>query len=284
MGITGLLSGVLYIAAVFLLLLAGKITYNFTRRSFNLKTELVEKDNLALAIALGGYFLGLTLALGGALAGAAPSLAKGLQSTLIYGAVAIVLLNLSIRVNDCFILTHCSLEKEIIEDQNCGVGLVAAANHVAVGLILYGVISGEGGGLLALLVFWALGQGTLILAAKVYDFITPFRLSEVIERGNIAVGAALAGVLLALGNIVRFAVQGTFVSWSHSLVSFAVVTLLGLLLLPLVRLATDKFILPGARLTREMVGQEVPNIGAGVLEGTIYVSISFIVGWCFGGG
>ena len=27
----------------------------------------------------------------------------------------------------------------------------------------------------------------------------------------------LAGVLLALGNIVRFAVQGNFVSWSKSL-------------------------------------------------------------------
>ena len=47
-----------------------------------------------------------------------------------------------------------SLEKEIIADRNCGVGLVVAANHVAMGLILYGVISGEGGGLAALLVFW----------------------------------------------------------------------------------------------------------------------------------
>ena len=33
----------------------------------------------------------------------------------------------------------------------------------------------------ALLVFWALGQTTLILAAKVYDLITPCHLSEVIE-------------------------------------------------------------------------------------------------------
>ena len=157
--------------------------------------------------------------------------------------MAIILLNVSIRLNDCLILTRCSLEKEIIADRNCGVGLIIAANHVAVGLILYGVISGEGGGLLALLVFWALGQATLILAAKVYDLITPFHLSEVIEKGNVAVGAALAGVLLALGNIVRFAVQGTFVSWSSSLLSFAAVALLGLVLLPLVRLAIDRLIM-----------------------------------------
>ena len=276
------LSGLLYIVAAFLLFLVGKLAYDFHRRSFNLNAELLERDNLALAIALSGYFLGLTLAVGGALAGTASTLAKGLLSTLGYGLIAIVLLNVSIRLNEWLIFTNFRLEKEIIADRNCGAGLVVAANHVAVGLILYGVISGEGGGLAALLVFWALGQATLILAAKVYDLITPFHLSEVIEKGNVAVGAALAGVLLALGNIVRFAVQGNFVSWSKSLTSFAAVAILGLILLPLVRLAIDKLIMtPGHSLTREEVGQQVPNIGAGVLEGSLYLCISFLIGWCF---
>jgi uncharacterized membrane protein YjfL (UPF0719 family) len=275
------LFGLAYITAAFLLFVAGKLTYDFHRRHLNLNAELLERDNLALALALSGYFLGLTLAVGGALAGTAPSLAKGLLSTLGYGLVAIILLNISIRLNDCLLLSQCNLEKEIITDRNCGVGLVVAANHVAVGLILYGVISGEGGGLVALLVFWALGQATLILAAKVYDLITPFRLSEVLETGNVAVGAALAGVLLALGNIIRMAVQGTFVSWPQSLLSFAIVASLGLALLPLVRLAIDRLIMaPGHSLTREEVGQKVPNIGAGVIEGTIYVCISFLIGWC----
>jgi uncharacterized membrane protein YjfL (UPF0719 family) len=275
------LSGLLYIAAAFLLFVAGKLAYDFTHRTFNLKTELLERDNLALAIALSGYFLGLTLAVGGALAGSAPSLARGLLNTLIYGLAAIILLNVSIRLNDCLILTRCDLEKELIQDRNCGVGLVEAANHVAVGLILYGVISGEGGGPLALLIFWGLGQATLILAARVYDLITPFRLGEVIGKGNMAAGAALAGVLLALGNIVRFAVQGNFVSWTASLASFALVAIVGLALLPVVRLATDRLILPGRSLTREVMKQEAPNIGAGVIEGAIYVSVSFLIGWCF---
>ena len=92
-------------------------------------------------------------------------------------------------------------------------------------------------------------------------------------------GAALAGVLLALGNIIRFAVQGNFVSWFKSLASSGAV---GLILLPLVRLAIDKLIMgPGHSLTREEVGQQVPNIGAGVLEGSLYLCISFLIGWCF---
>jgi uncharacterized membrane protein YjfL (UPF0719 family) len=281
MAIVAYLSGLLYIVAAFLIFMVGKLAYDFHHRRVNLNTELLDRDNLALALALSGYFLGLTLAVGGALAGSASSLAKGLLGTLVYGLIAIVLLNVSSRLNDRFLLSRANLEKEIITDRNCGVGLIVAANHVAVGLILYGVISGEGGGLAALLVFWALGQATLILAAKVYDLITPFHLSEVIEQGNVAVGAALAGMLLALGNIIRFAVQGTFVSWSQSLASFATVALLGLVLLPLVRLATDWLILTGHSLTHEEVGQEVPNIGAGVIEGIIYVCISFLIGWCF---
>ncbi len=281
MAIVAYLSGLLYIVAAFLLFLAGKLAYNF-RRSFDLDAELLERDNLALAIALSGYFIGLTLTVGGALAGTAPTLANGLLSTLGYGLIALALLNVSIRLNDWLIFTDLSLEQEIIGRRNCGAGLVVAANHVSVGLILYGVIASEGGGPAALLVFWALGQATLILAARIYDLITPFHLHAVIEEGNVAVGAALAGVLLALGNIVRFAVQGKFVSWSKSLASFAIVAILGLVLLPVVRLAIDKLIMtPGHSLTREEVGQQVPNIGAGVLEGSLYLCISFLIGWCF---
>ena len=58
--------------------------------------------------------------------------------------------------------------------------------------------------------------------------------------------------------------------------------ILGLILLPLVRLAIDKLIMTaGHSLTREEVGQQVPNIGAGVLEGSLYLCISFLIGWCF---
>ena len=76
MAIVAYLSGLLYIVAAFLLFMAGKLAYDFQRRTFNLNAELLERDNLALAIALSGYFLGLTLAVGGALAGTAHSLAK----------------------------------------------------------------------------------------------------------------------------------------------------------------------------------------------------------------
>ena len=71
MAILAYLSGLLYIVAAFLLFMVGKLAYDFQLRRVNLNAELLERDNLALALSLSGYFLGLTLAVGGALAGTA---------------------------------------------------------------------------------------------------------------------------------------------------------------------------------------------------------------------
>lgn len=273
------LHSLVYLVEALVLFILGKYVFQWLRRGISLETELVRRDNLAMAIKMGGYLIGLTLALGGALWGTSASLAKGMVSMAGYGALAIVLLNAAERINDWLILTRSDADKEIVEDQNSGVGMVTAANHVATGLILNGVLSGEGGGLGALFLFFVLGQLALILAAKVYDRLLPYDAQAALERDNVAVGTAYAGVLLAIGNIIRFAVAGDFVSWARSLEGFGISVLLGLVLLPLVRLAADKFILTGAKLTQELVNQERPNIGAGVVEAVCYLSMSFLVGW-----
>jgi uncharacterized membrane protein YjfL (UPF0719 family) len=272
--------GAAYLVATFVLFMMGKLFFDLIRRSFTLKEQLIERDNLALALAMGGYFIGLTLAIGGALSGESTFLFRDLLGAFIYGTIGIALLNGSVLINDWIIFRKFNIEKEIIEDQNCGVGLIEASNHIAMGLIIYGIVSGEGGGIVGVIVFWGLGQLSLILAAMVYGLITPYDLHDALEKDNAAVGAAFAGMFLGIGNIVRFAVQGSFVSWQESITSFAVVVLFGLLALPLARLATDRLILPGKRLTQELVNQRRPNIGAGVIEGVVYVSMSFLIGWC----
>jgi uncharacterized membrane protein YjfL (UPF0719 family) len=276
--------GTLSLAAVFLvavlvLFMIGKGVFSLLHRSFSLKDHLVEKDNLAFAIALCGYFLGLTFAVGGTLSVPHVSLTVDLIDIFLYGSIAIVLLNLSARINDWIILSRVNAEEEIIRDQNCGVGMIEAANHMAVGLIIYGTLA-SGGDVLAVLVFWLLGQVTLIVASLVYHWMAPFDVQQAIEQDNTAVGAAFAGMLLGIGNIVRFACQTPFVSWTQNLSFYASVVAFGLVALPVARLVTDKLILPGKRLTDELVRQERPNIGAGAVEATVYVAMSFLVGWC----
>jgi uncharacterized membrane protein YjfL (UPF0719 family) len=183
-------------------------------------------------------------------------------------------------INDRIVFTRFKIYDEVIRDKNCGVGMIGAANHVAMGLIIYGAISGEGGGLISVFAFWALGQLVLILAAWLYQAIVPYDLHQEMERDNVAVGVAFAGVFLAMGNVVRFGIAGSFISWRQDLVFFATVVVFGLVTLPLVRFATDKIILPGRSLTDELVHQEKPNVGAGAIEACVYLAMSFLIGWC----
>lgn len=270
--------GVVYLLSALILFVLGKLFHDATHRRFGLKEQLIERDNLAFALAFGGYLLGLTIALGGAMSGPAISLTVNLIDIFLYGAIAIVLLNASIWINDRVVLHRFSGEKEILQDQNCGVGAIEAANSVAVGLVIYGTLA-TGGHVIEVLVFWALGQVTLIASARIYNWMAPFDVQDALEKDNVAVGAAFAGMLLGIGNIVRFAAQGTFVSWSQNIGFFVSVALFGLVALPAVRLAADRILLPGGRLTDELVHQERPNIGVGVIEATVYVAMSFLIGW-----
>ena len=272
-----MLRGVTYLAVVLVLLVIGKLVYDGLHRRFVLRTELVEKDNLAVALAVAGYYLGLVIVLGGVVSGPASfNMFDDVIGLVIFGVLGIVLLNLSAWINDKVVFSKFDNEKEIVEDRNAGMGAVEGGNYVAVGLITAGAMSGEGG-LLPGLVFWVLGLVALIVAGLLYDKITSYDLHEQIEKDNVAVGVAFAGVLVGFGNIIRLAGDGDFVSWNESLTEFGYYTLVGLILLPLIRIFADKVLLPGASLSDELV-QDRPNLGAGFIEAVSYLAASMLIG------
>ena len=277
MSVDQIVAGFVYLAVILVLLAVGKWVYDALHRRFVLRVELLEKDNLALAVTVAGYYLGLVIVLGGVVSGpASVSLLDDVIGLVIFGALAIVLLNLSAWVNDRLVFSRFDNEREIVEDRNVGVGILEGANYVAVGLITAGAMSGEGG-LASGLVFWVTGLAALVVAGVLYDRITSYDLHEQIEGGNVAVAAAFAGVLVGFGNVIRLAGEGDFVSWNESLTEFGYYLVVGLVLLPLVRLFADKVLLPGARLTDELV-KDRPNLGAGVIEGVTYLAASMLIG------
>ena len=272
-----ILRGFTYLAVVLVLLVIGKLVYDGLHRRFVLRTELIEKDNLAVALAVAGYYLGLVIVLGGVVSGPASfNMFDDVIGLVIFGVLGIVLLNLSAWINDKVVFSKFDNEKEIVEDRNAGMGAVEGGNYVAVGLITAGAMSGEGG-LLPGLVFWVLGLVALIVAGLLYDKITSYDLHEQIEKDNVAVGVAFAGVLVGFGNIIRLAGDGDFVSWNESLTEFGYYTLVGLILLPLIRMFADKVLLPGASLSDELV-QDRPNLGAGFIEAVSYLAASMLIG------
>ncbi|GAB4332549.1 MAG: DUF350 domain-containing protein [Calditrichia bacterium] len=272
-------SGLVYLVAVFILFAIGKWVYDRLHPKFELKVELFEKDNVALGFAMVGYYLGLVFALGGVLDGPSIGIVDDLIDIFFFGLTAIVLLNFSAWLMDKIVLRKFVVEKEIIEDRNAGMGVVAGANYIAVGLVIAGAISGEGGDLVTTAVFWIIGQAVLILASFVYEWITRFNVQEQLEKDNVAVGVAYAGVLLAIGMVVKKGLYGDFYSWYENLLQFAEYALFGLVLIPVVRWVTDLILVPGVTFKNELVDQEKPNVGAAAIEAFSYIAAALLLGW-----
>jgi uncharacterized membrane protein YjfL (UPF0719 family) len=280
MDLDNLVSAAIFIIVFFIFFLIGKVINDLLHREYKLNFELVEKDNAALALAVVGYYFGLVLAIGGTIAGPSAGLVEDLYDLVIYGILSIILLNISWFLCDKLILFKFRVSEELIRDHNQGTGVVSAGISVASGFIIYGAVSGEGGSIWTVLVFWVLGQILLILAGLVYERITPYNIHEQIEKDNVAAGVSFAGALVSIGIIIGLAGEGDFTAWSVDLPVYLGFAVLGLILLPIIRLLTDKVLLPTVKLADEIAAQEKPNVGAAYIEAFSYIAAAFIISWC----
>ena len=57
--------------------------------------------------------------------------------------------------------------------------------------------------------------------------------------------------------------------------------LAGIILLPVLRIVTDKILLPKRKLTDELVNQEKPNNGVAFIEAFSYIAGSILFTWCW---
>lgn len=277
MEFSDILNSFTYLVAAFVIFLLGKLIFRIFNPSIKIYHELLEKDNFAFSLAIVGYYIGLVCAIGSAIVGPSKGILIDLIDIFSYGLLAIVLLNLAALINDKIILNKFNINKEIIEDRNAGTGAVEMANYVATGLIIYGSVVGEGGGYLTAIGTWFIAQIILVLASKVYNLMVPYNIHEEIEKDNVAVGIGYAGAMIAMANIIRFGIQSDFDGWADHLTTIGIDALLGLILLPVVRFLTDKILLPGRRLTDEIVNQEHPNIGAACIEAFAYIGGSVLI-------
>lgn len=279
----GIITTLVYLAASFVLFFIGKVVYQLFHPKINVNHELVENDNFAFSTAYVGYFIGLLLAIGSAAMGASDGLENDLIDIGVYGGMAILLLNLSIIINDKIILRKFDVKKEIIEGQNAGTGIIEGAMAISTGLIILGAIHGEGHGdggpIITALIYWVIGQFLMFITSLVYNLITPYDIHDHIEKNNVAVGIGFAGALIAIANLIRFALMHDFESWMITTEDVAIDVGIGLVFLPIVRFLTDKILLPGQNLTDEIVNQEDPNCGAALVEAFAYIGGSVLITW-----
>ncbi|MCK5700828.1 MAG: DUF350 domain-containing protein, partial [Cyclobacteriaceae bacterium] len=70
-----------------------------------------------------------------------------------------------------------------------------------------------------------------------------------------------------------------FESWYLTAEYIAIDAGIGLIFLPIARFIADKILLPGQKLTDELINQEKPNIGAAIIEAFAYIGGSVLICW-----
>ena len=282
--LTYLPRGLVYVALGLVVLTLAKLARDAVTRH-RIEEEIVTKGNLAVALRLSGYLVGIILVFLGALyeplggdgyVGLRFDRAFGLEVlwVFLYSLAGIVALNLMRLVTDRLVLYRFELEREIIEDQNAGAAAAEFGVNVASGLVIAGAIAGEGGPLNAL-AFFGLGLGVLILFALFYEWTTPFNIHDEIERDNPAVGIALGGNLIAIGLVTFKATFGDFVGWQAGILEFVVYSVVGFVLLYVLRLAVDLVLLPHTRVSQQVAGGR--NVGVAFVETAVVVSSALIL-------
>ena len=277
--------GLVYVVLGLVVLVLAKFAKDLVTR-YRIDQEVVQRSNLAVAIGLSGYFLGVVLVFLGAvyqpfspLVGDALGFnrvfGEDVLRVFLYSLAGIVALNLASFVMDRLALYKFSVQKEMVEDRNVGTGAVEFGMNVAIGLVIAGAISGEGGGPETSLAFFGMGLAVLIVFALFFDLTTPFSIHEEIEKDNAAVGIALGGNLIAMGIVTLKAVFGDFPGWGQGIAEFLTFAVLGFGLLYVLRLLIDKLLLPTAKISDELAAGR--NVGVAFVEGSVVIGAALIL-------
>jgi uncharacterized membrane protein YjfL (UPF0719 family) len=282
--------GLVYVALGLVVLVLAKFSKDLITR-YRIDQEVIQKGNLAIAVGLSGYFLGVVLVFLGAVyqpltfdvsdgLGFDRAFAEDVLRVFLYSLAGIVALNIAYFVMDRLVLYKFSVEKEMVEDRNVGTGAVEFGMNVAIGLVIAGSISGEGVGsdislALTSLAFFGMGLAVLIAFALFYDLTTPFSIHDEIEKDNAAVGIALGGNLIAMGIVILKAVFGDFPGWGAGITEFLIFAVLGFALLYVLRLLIDLLLLPTAKISNQLAVER--NVGVAFIEGSVVIGSALIL-------
>ena len=282
--------GLVYVVLGLVVLVLAKLARDLVTRH-EIDEEIVEKGNLAVALRLCGYLLGVILVFLAAVyqplvqpisdvgLGFTREFGFDLLRVFLYSLAGIVALNLVRPLADRLVLYKFNVEREIVDEQNVGTGAVEFGMNVAAGLIIAGAITGGSVGTevetaLIALAFFALGMVVLVLFALFYELTSSFNIHDEIVRNDTAVGIAFGGNLVAIGLVALKALFGDFVDWQTSIVGFVIFAVFGFVLLYLLRLLVDLILFSKTKVSDQLVAG---NIGVAFIEITVVISAALIL-------
>ena len=282
--------GLVFVALGLVVLAIAKLARDLVTH-YSIDEEVTQNQNLAVALRLSGYFIGVVLVLLGALYQPLLLVEEGgfgfdlafwqeVLRVFLYSLAGIVALNLVRPLMDHVILYKFSIEEEIVKGQNIGVGAADFGLYVATGLLIAGAVAGEGVSsevttALVTLAFFGMGLAFLVAFSVFYQITTPYDIHSEIEGNNTAVGIALGGNLIAIGLVMFKAEFGDFVGWGESIAAFLTLGVIGFAFLYVLRLLIDLLLLPTIRVSSALGAGR--NIGVAFVESSVVIASALIL-------
>lgn len=240
----------------------------------SLGAAMVDEDNGAVGVALAGYYIAVAIVFTAASLGPPTDLLNDLMMVGAYTLLGIVFLNLSRAIFERLLFRKANDLKEIVDNRNMAMAAVSCGSYIATGLVAGAAVAGQGGGWISSVAFFLLGQASLLLLARVYDWSTPYSVEEHVVDGNVAAGVAFSGTLIALGLILMHAAGGDFVSWEESITIFIVDCIAGMVALTFARPVISRLLMRGD--LNDEIGRD-RNLAAGFVEASALVAVGGVI-------
>ena len=135
-----------YFLMAFALCWVGKLVYGLLHPRARLDVEMTAKDNVAFAVPLGAYYLGILIVMGAPLSGRPRgNMLQDALSVAGWGLLGVLLLNVASLAKRKILFRALDLSGEILERGNLAAGIVVAGFHIASALLVLGALGDEGG-------------------------------------------------------------------------------------------------------------------------------------------
>lgn len=270
--------GAVYAVVAFIFIVIAKKIADKRTTDIDDDHEIGENSNLAVGFRRTGLYLAFAIAFAGTLGGISAGFTADILALLVDGVVITVCLFTCRKINDRIMLANIDNDAEA-KNGNVAVGLTECGMYVATGFILNGSFFGTSeniaAGVAGALVFFVVGQAVLLIGGYCYERMTPFNVREEIKKGNAAAGVALAGMLIALGVVLRASIAGPSAGWTADFIAFGMYAVYGIVLLLVFKKAVDWFLLPGTSIAVEV--ERDRNVAALALTEAGIIAVAIMI-------
>ena len=271
---------VFVVLAVIILLIIARLVYSLVLGQ-SVTDTLINRDNKAAAVSLCGFLLGVINVIIPILSSPGHSFWADVKGVLAYGIGGILAMAVASVIFEQYSSATGVPLRQQIASGNLAAGIVDGAIHFASSQIVTGALTGDGGSIIPTAVFWLAGVATLIVLTHVFRMLTDYDDADLIKKGNVAAALGCAGLIVAIGMMVGFAVSGSFTGYAESFRDFGLMILVVLVLYPVRQIIVQMLLLGagfsfrGGRLDQEIAQDQ--NVGAGLLEAVGYLATALVV-------